>query len=1172
MKKNEFGISLYLGKKRKLLLIMKLTLILLMAGFLQVSATVYSQATKFSFDVKKQRVENVLREIEEQSEFRFFYQREQVDVEQRVSLNITNETVEEILPELFKGQDVVFDVRQDNLILIKPEKNNIESSTEFYAQQQKSVSGKVTDSSGLPLPGVALVVKGTTIGTVTNADGEYTLSNIPENAVLQFSFVGMRPQEIVVGNQTSINVSMVEETIGIEEVVAIGYGTVKKSDLTGSVASISSERLLDKPAFNVAQAISGKVAGVKIIERSGAPGGRPMIRVRGTNSINTDNNPLVVVDGVVGLANALSILNPNEIESLEVLKDASATAIYGARGANGVIMITTKRGNVGDIKVEYDGYVSMGTLQKNLPSLNAEEFLYVYQQAWKNINKYAKTPNWALLVDGSMLPADRLAAAKTYSEYTHLFVQTTPGGYSVPLIGKDGNYYAPRFDTDWEAKVFVPSYSTNHQFSVRGGTQKAKLGAFMGYSLEDGLLVNSDFGRYSARVTGDFEVAKWLDISTQIGITKSKEQTNDVSYFSGGISRGVVEAFPIIPPQYPNDPGTYGSYSGIYGRNLHFPVGEVDAQAPWHVSQTTERYNNRSQWTGNILLNFKITSDLSFKTTFAADDNWSKYNEYGGREVTRDQLGNAVIQTRSSFYWQSENYFNYNKTIGDHTITGLLGATWSRYRWEELDTYNRNFFDDFYKWHNIGVGTFTRPAPSSRDGQNSLNSYYIRGNYNYKSKYLITFTGRMDGSSKFGENSKYGFFPSGSVAWRITEEDFMDDVSSVSNLKLRLSAGQTGNQEIGSYVTQAFIGSTNVALGGAVQPGLFPSSMAASDLGWETTTQYNGGIDLGLWDNRVAMSLDYYHKTTDDMLLDVPLPTSTTTGIVKANYGTVENKGWEIMLNTHNVKGNDFNWYTDISWGANKNEIKKLGPTGADILRNGWVGGPNTVLRVGESIATFWGLNRLGTYSTQEASLAARYGFVPGDVKYQDTNNDGAINASDGYLLGNAFAKWDMDFNNRFEYKAFDFSLDIRISYGAKMQNRMNHSGEDRQTMGNSKATVLDAWRPDHQDTKIGQVRPGMGGAYYQTYPDTHWIEDASYIRGEGATLGYNLGGSVLDGIGIDRLRLYFTAKNFFVLTKYTGYDPEGSDNDNMDNITPHMDFYQYPRPTTYTFGVNVIF
>ncbi len=540
--------------------------------------------------------------------------------------------------------------------------------------------------------------------------------------------------------------------------------------------------------------------------------------------------------------------------------------------------------------------------------------------------------------------------------------------------------------------------------------------------------------------------------------------------------------------------------------------------------------------------------------------------------VSRGAHGRADIDVSKTLYWQNENYFNYDKISGDHSFNGLLGLSWSRYKWENLNTWNDHFFDDFYKWHNIGVGTAQRPAPSSSDGQNSLNSYFARANYSYQSKYLITLTGRVDGSSKFGINSKYGFFPSGSVAWRISEEEFASGISFLSNLKLRFSVGQTGNQEIGSYVTQAFIGSTNVALGDAVQPGLYPSSMASPDLRWEKTTQYDGGIDIGLWGNRVSASVDYYYKLTDDMLLDVPLPTSTTTGSVRENYGSIENKGFEVMLNTHNVKSNNFNWYTDIAWSANKNKIVQLGPTGEDILRNYWVGGANTVLREGEPVASFWGLNRLGTYSTEEASLAARYGFVPGDVKYEDTNNDGVINVSDGYLLGSAFPKWDMDFNNRLNYKNFDFNLDIRVSYGAKIENRTNHSGEDRQTMGNSKVTVLDAWRPDHQNTMIGQVRPGMGGAYYQTYPDTHWIEDASYIRGEGATLGYTFSRTTLDKIGINRLRIYATAKNFFVLTDYSGYDPEGSDSGNMDSITPHMDFYQYPRPMSYTLGVNVIF
>jgi len=1036
--------------------------------------------------------------------------------------------------------------------------------------QQKAISGKVTDANGQPLPGVTVAIKETTRGVITDPFGNYSISDVPAGSTLAFSFVGMKTQEIAVANRSTINVQLEEETIGIEEVVAVGYGTIKKSDLTGSVASVSSERLLDKPAFNVAQAISGKIAGVKIVERSGEPGGNPFIRIRGTNSINSDNSPLVVVDGVIGVANALTIMNPSEIESIEVLKDASATAIYGARGANGVILITTKRGYEGDIQVEYDGSVTAGVLQNSLESLNAEEFMYMYTQAWKNIDKYSDSPNWSACFDGSILPEGK--GDKTYSEMPYLFEKTTQGGYSVPLIGRDGNYYKPRFDTDWESEIFRPFVSTNHNVSIRGGNEKAKLGTFLGYSKETGLVMNSFFERFTGKITGDFKVAKWLDVSTSVSVNKNKQRTNDASFFSGGISRGVTETFAIIPTMYPDDVDTYGDYSGQYGRNSDFPCGEVDVQSPYEVSKTVEAFTNRSQFTGNLTLNFKITPHLSFKSNVAVDDNNTKYNYYAGIYVSRGDQGRSDIDVYKNFYWQNENYFNYNRIFGDHSFDGLLGLSWSRYTWENLYTWNSQFFDDFYKWHNIGVGTADRPYPSSEDGQNSLNSYFARANYNYKSRYFVTLTGRVDGSSKFGANSKYGFFPSGSVAWRISEEDFAKNTDVLSNLKLRLSVGQTGNQEIGSYVTQAFIGSTNVALGGTVYTGLYPSSMASPDLKWEKTTQYDGGVDVGLLNNRISMSFDYYYKKTTDMLLDVPLPTSTTTGSVRKNYGEVENKGVEIVLNTHNTDKRNFDWYTDIAFTANRNKILKLGPTGEDILLNYWVGGANTVLREGESIATFWGLNRLGTYSTEEASLAARYGFVPGDVKYEDKNNDGAINASDGYLLGNAFPKWDMDLNNRFVYKNWDLSVDIRFSYGAKIQNRTNHSGEDRQTMGNSKITVLGAWRPDNQNASVGQVRPAMGGAYYQTYPDTHWIEDASYVRGDGITLGYTLPKFTREQLGINQMRWYFTAKNFFVLTDYTGYDPEGSDSGNMDSLTPHMDFYQYPRPTTFTFGVNVIF
>lgn len=1037
--------------------------------------------------------------------------------------------------------------------------------------QQLTVKGVVTDAStNTPMAGVNVIIPGTTVGTMTDASGSFSLTVPNASVTLQFSFVGYVTQSVLLGGRTTLNVALEPEVSELEEIVVVGYGTQRRRDLTGSISSINADKLLDKPAFNVAEAISGKVAGVKIITAGGQPGGGSIfVRVRGTNSISTNNSPLFVVDGIVGVDNALTLLNPNDIQSIDVLKDASATAIYGARGANGVIIITTKRGLTGKTQVEYNGTYTRGWRQKDFVYNNSEQFLYVLTQAWMNINKYATIPNWLLCPDAAIIPAGQ--GGKTYSDFPHLFEKTTQGGYSIPLRGADGNYYKPRFDTNWEHLTFPPSNSTNHNISIRGGNEAARLGTFIGYTLNDGLLLNSYLNRFTGKITGDIKVTKWLDVSAQLNSSVSKNRTNDVSYFSGGISRAASESFPVIPPQYPNDPSIYGTYAGKYGENTDFPVGEADCQSPWQISKTVETFNNYSQFVGDITLTFKITPDLNLKASFAVDKNNTKWNNYGGIRVSRANKGNAQINTSNRLYWQNENYLTYNKVFGNHSINALLGLSWSRSSYENANMTNRWFFDDFYKWHNIGVGTYTRPIVSSGDGMSSLNSYFARVNYNYRNRYLLTVTGRVDGSSKFGANTKYGFFPSGSIAWNVKEEDFGKNISSLSTFKVRASVGVTGNQEIGSYVTQAFLSSTNVALGETVNTGLYPSSMANPDLKWEKTTQYNGGIDLGILRDRISLTADYYYKLTTDMLLSVPLPYSTTTGSVQDNYGSVSNRGLELTLSTHNVKSQNLNWYTEIAWSTNKNKIEKLGPTGADIRRNSWVGGYNTILRVGEPIGTIFGLNRLGTYSTQEVSLAARYGFVPGDVKYEDTNNDGQINFyTDGDIIGCTFPKWDLDFVNSLTYKNFDVNLDIRASYGGKKENRTNHSGEDRQVMDNSKNRVLDAWRPDHQNTMIGQVRPGMGGAYYQTYPDTWWVEDASYIRGEGATVGYTFTRQI---IGINKLRVFINAKNFFLITKYTGYDPEGSDNDNMgDSLTPNMDFYMYPRPTELTFGLNVIF
>ncbi|MDD4776977.1 MAG: TonB-dependent receptor [Fermentimonas sp.] len=1042
----------------------------------------------------------------------------------------------------------------------------------LLSAQNILVSGRVTDVNNEPLIGVTVQVIGTVHGTVTDADGTFTITNVPSNAQLEISYVGMISQVIPVNGRQNIQVTLLDDTELLEEVVVVGYGTMKKSDLTGSVENITSERLLDRPAFNVAQALSGKVAGLKIVERSGAPGGIPMIRIRGTNSINSSNDPLFVVDDVVGVSNALTILNPNEIASIDVLKDASATAIYGARGANGVIIITTKRGTEGKPRVTYDGYVSQSYMQRRLNVLNNEQFFYVIRQAYMNVGKYASNPNWSTLYDAALLP-DNGAGRTTYAQLPHLFEQTSANGYSVPLLGNDGNYYKPRFENDWEGETFRPATSTNHQIGITGGNKDALLGLFLGYTNNNGLLINSNFERFSGRMTGDMKLTDWFNINSYLSLNRSKERTNDVSYFSGGMARSAIESYPMLPIRYPDDPETYGTYAGQYSTNADFPMGEVDCQSPIAISNGVETFTRRTQVNGAITMNFIISPHLTFKSNLAMDILEQKYYRYANRKISRSAQGAANLETWKNYYWQNENYFNYNNQFGDHSLIGLLGASWSRYTGEYLGTWNDHFFDDFYGWHNIGIGSATRPAPSSNDNQSSLNSYFARINYDFQGKYLFTVTGRVDGSSKFGKNNKYGFFPSASAAWRISEEDFLNDIEGLSNAKIRASIGQTGNQEIGSYVTQTFIGSGNVPLGNSGQPGLWPNSVGNPDLRWEKTTQYDFGLDLGVFDNRIILTFDYYNKLTEDMLLDVPLPQSTTTGSVRLNYGKIRNEGIEATLSTHNIKTRDFNWYTDINFARNVNTIEQLGPTGADILRNWWVGGANTILREGLSVAQFFGLNRLGTYGTNEASLAARYGMLPGDVKYEDRNNDGRISfVEDGIPMGSAFPKWDINLHNSMDYRNFDFTLDLKISYGAKKENRTNHSSEDRQGLANGKTSILDAWRPDHQNTMVAQVRPGNGGAYYQTYPDTRWIEDASFIRGDGMTLGYTFPKAISNSIGASRFRVYLNASNFFLLTKYSGYDPEGSDNDNMDSITPGMDFFMYPRPSNYSFGVNLTF
>jgi TonB-linked SusC/RagA family outer membrane protein len=1138
-------------------MVMKLTFAALIFCTLQVSAHGYAQKTSISGE--NISLAEAFKAIEQQTGYLFFYDGDVVQKAKPIKIHLKDVSVDEALSACLRNSKLTYSII-NKTIVIQTVAGDVLSVSEreeptMTVPPPVTIKGRVVNRQGEPVQGVSVVIAGTKTGTVTDKAGMFSINVTTDGKVtLEISSVGFVSQSVQTDGEKDLNITLEEADADLSDIVVVGYGTQKKSDLVGSVAQINAKKLNDKPVFNVGQGLQGKISGVQVVQQAGGkPGGDPMIRIRGTNSINTSSDPLFVVDGIIGVKNALSTLNPEDIVTMDVLKDASATAIYGARGANGVIMITTKRGVSGKTQVDYNGYVSRSVLQRHLYTLDADQLMYVYEQAMANGDKYG-TINRAKDFRGPY------ATSQSYSEMPWLFEKVDKGGYILDLIGKDGNYYKPIYNTNWEEKAFRPATSNSHHIDLRGGGENAKFSMSLGYSDQRGLMEESYFKRYSGRVTGDVKITQWLDMSTNISYNRSQETNDD------GITRSTAEVWGILPVQYPNDPSV-GIYAGRWGTNSDFNVGEQWYNIVFRRSQIGG-VTNRDQTTASIALNAKITPDLSLKTDFSIDYNAYKYNYYSGKLYGGN--GSANINTENTFYWQNQYYFNYDKRIADvHKVNAMVGLAWTQYNWENLNTSNSVFFSNFYEWHNIGAGAQTRPVPSSSDGKSSLNSYFARLNYVFDNKYMLTATGRIDGSSKFGPNTKYGFFPSAGIAWRISQEDFMQDVGAISELKLRGSVGKTGNQEIGSYVSQTYVGVAGVVLGSSSQTGIYPSAMGNPDLRWESTTQYDGGLEIGLFDNRLNLTVDYYYKVTKDMLLDVPLPRSTTTGTAKMNYGSVENKGWEFGINGAILDGKDLKWNADLSVSLNHNEILALGPTGAPIYVQTGAGNGTNILQVGAPIGSFFGLTRLGTYSTEETSLAARYGMLPGDLKFLDRNDDGKIDLfSDGGIIGRAFPKVLAGFNHYLNYRRFDASLNIQVVLGVN-KAFVHESAEDRQLVSGGLNSTLQAWRPTAQNSMIAQMRPGNGGAYYQSYPDTHMISDAAFVRGAGATIGYTF---PVTAWKLQKIRAYLSANNFFLITDVEGYDPEGSSIDKKDSRTPNIDKYQYPNPAIYSFGVNVSF
>ena len=1119
--KNSRIIHCQLGRWRENLLRMKLIFILLLGGFLTVHASSYSQITKLNLELEDVMVKSALKEIEKQSDFYFFFNEKEFNAEKKVTLDLKNATIDKVLDKLLEDSGMQYEII-DRYVVIKNANDN-DSAT----QDQKIVSGNITDKNGLPLPGVSVVVKGTTTGVITDIDGNYSVK-IPTNAnVLQFSFIGMKQQEITVDNQAVINVILEEETLGLNEVVVVGYGVQRKIDVTGAVGAVSSEDLLETPAFNALQGIKGKVSGVNIFSNSGSPTGTPRVMIRGIGTINSSSDPLYVVDGVV--MEDFHLLNPNDIERIEVLKDASSAAIYGARGANGVILVTTKRGAKEEgVVVSYDGYISIGHLRKKMDLLNANEWLEVIEKGYENAPKYKDYAPGNLPV----------------------LTRTDPR-----LFDSNGN---PLYDTDWQEEATRTAISHNHQISVQQKSEKSSMGAFLNYSDNEGIMHNSWMRRVNTKLVYDANPKKWLSLGVNLLVNSTWGNYVEEGGGHQMPRRSMIEMPPIFPVKFPD-----GTWSNSFAIDDEFSLEGM--ANPVHVLKTQELKRTRNQIFGNAYFTFHILDGLDLKTQIGIDKHFRKEEDYKPKDLVNISAPNgwASINNNETLYWQEETYLTYNKDFGNHRINSVLGLSWQE------RTYKRNwmgasgFADDFFKYNYIRAAN-DPSDPYSSYSKWSMNSYFLRFGYTYNDKYLATVTARADGSSRFGDDKKYGYFPSVGLGWVISNEDFMSKATKIDHLKLRASYGITGNTEIGTYSSLATVGSGTVLINGVRETSSQVNSLANPNLEWEKTSQFDIGFNLSMFKQRINMELDYYYKETTDLLLGRPVPHSTGFNSVTDNIGSVSNKGIDFLLTSLIIDKPDFRWESTFNLNYNKNEIEELGENDEDIfLGPWWVSGSQTILRVGESLSSFWGYRRLGTWGTDEAEAAAAVGAVPGVAK----------RSAEKEIIGKGIPDITGSFINRFSYKNWDLTVDIQFVTGVDILQQYFHSTEDRTGYSNGLSTILyDGWTEQNQNTMVQQIRNApLSGQNSEI--DDHWVCNGAYIRGNLISLGYTFNKGFLDQYGFKHLRVYGSVSNAFVIHSddFKGYDPEATSWDG-NQWGQNMFFFQYPKPTTFTFGVNVKF
>lgn len=1087
---------------------------LMVCVFCSYAGNAHSQNAKVSIRMNNVKLDKILNEIENQTDYLFIYNN-QVDINKITSVKVKNEAVAQVLDRTLSGTGINYELEGTHIIL------TTEAIKDLHAQQQaKTVTGTVTDASGEPIIGANIRIKGTTTGTITDIDGNFSIEAEPQS-VIEVSYIGYLTQETVINNQKSIRFLLKEDTKTLDEVVVIGYGVQKKADLTGSVANINTEKLNTQSNANIGQALQGKIAGVDIVSQGGAPGSGTRIMIRGIGTLN-NASPLYIVDGMY--MNSIDHINPNDIASIDVLKDASSAAIYGSRAANGVIIVTTKEGSNTEGKPIIDLSVNLGisTASKFLDMLDAKGWAEVTTIARQAIGK----------------PALDMA---------------------TDLANKP--------DNDWQDIMFRPALMQNYNLSVKGGGKYSTYYTGLGYFNQDGIVKGTNYQRYNIQSKNDYKRGIF-SAGTNLIISFSHDKPLHQE-LRGGMIGTILQSVPTLEKY---DDTREGGYGGTYGDvvNIPHPLAIID-------DNIMDRYNENVKIFANLYAQIELFKGLKYKLNLTPDFSFERYKNYLNKYdfgLATNSITQLTERQRRRRNILVENLLTFDRTFGEHKISALAGYTYQDSRFRHIQAYGEGLPQGLEE---IDAATTNR-SNEGNSWRSVLTSILGRVFYSYQNKYLFTATIRRDGSSKFGKNNRYGYFPSFSLGWNVAEEKFMENVHWLDQLKLRGGYGVLGNQEIDNYQYSSTI-TTGINYpdgnGGLLQ-GAFPKNFANPDIKWEETAMTNVGIDFMAFNNRLSLTADYYVKNTKDILLTVPIPISSGgANDPIRNAGKIRNNGFEFNLGWMDQPNPDISYGINLIGSFNKNKVIAMGSESGSIKGGSTNQNITTSeTKAGYPIGGYWLISTAGYFNSQEEVDAyAKDGkkiqpaAEPGDIKFVDANNDGVINDDDRVFQGSPFPDFTFALNGNMRYKNFDLSIGLQGVLGNKIYNATRQTLEDVTKGSNFLASCLDYWTPENKNASHPRLTWDDPNRNTRAESD-RYLENGSYLRLRSVQLGYTFPQTWFKG-AIQHARVYINAENLFTITSYSGYSPDvNADNANYRGF----DNFIYPTNRTFMLGLNVTF